>query len=335
MSDVSPAQFYAAAPDLQLITAYFNPLGYQSKRRNYEAFKDAIVRSDLQLLTIECAIGSDPFTLPPSPHVMQVRAQHLMWQKERLLNLAIARLPARCTKVVWLDSDVLFENPQWAVETSKALDHCALVQPYATAIRLPQGADCYGDVGIVKRGFAAVYAESPQYARQGDRRRHGESGLAWAARRDVLTRCQLYDACVIGGGDHVMAHAMCGTLMSACIDRLLGAGTAHRAHFVRWAETFCATVQDKIGWVPGAALHLWHGERSNRRYSLRHRELERFAFDPHTDLRIGETGCWEWASDKPEMHRRVVDYFVDRQEDGVDDAARVGSYRAVELGGGR
>lgn len=333
MSEVCPAKTYEPAADLWLLTAYFNPLGYRSKRRNYETFKDVIVRSGLQLLTIECAIGSDPFTLPPSPSVMQVRARHLMWHKERLLNLAITRLPTRCTKVAWLDCDILFENPQWAVETSKALDHCLVVQPYATAIRLPRGADRYCGTGSVRRGFGAVYTESPQHARQGDRRRHGESGLAWAARREVLARCQLYDACIIGGGDHVMTHAMCGDWVSPCIDRLVGADTAHRRHFAGWAETFWAAVHGQIGWVPGAALHLWHGERSNRRYSLRHRALERFPFDPQTDLRIGETGCWEWASDKPALHRCVIDYFVDRQEDGADGSAPAHADPACDSGG--
>ena len=333
MSDVCPAQTYEPAADLWLLTAYFNPLGYHSKRRNYEKFEDVIVRSGLQLLTIECAIGSDPFTLPPSPHVMQVRARHLLWQKERLLNLAIAGLPKSCTKVAWLDCDILFENPRWAIDTSEALDHCVLVQPYAVAIRLPRGADRYSDVGRVRRGFGAVYAESPQYARQGDRRRHGETGLAWAARRELLARCQLYDACIIGGGDHVMAHAMCGAWASPCIDRLVGADTAHRTHFVGWAERFGAAVHGQIGWVPGAALHLWHGERSQRRYSSRHRELERFAFDPQTDLQIGDTGCWEWASNKPALHRTVIDYFADRQEDGGDGGVPARAYPTLESGG--
>jgi hypothetical protein len=335
MMDVCPATTYEPVTDLQLITAYFNPLGYRSKRRNYEIFKEALVRSGLPLLTIECAIGNAPLTLPRSADVVHVHARDFMWQKERLLNLVIAQLPRQCTKVAWLDSDVLFENPRWAVEASKALDHCVLVQPFATAIRLPQGSDRYSGVGRVRGSFAAVFTESPQHARRGDRRRHGETGMAWAARRELLDRCQLYDTCIIGGGDHVMAHAMSGTCESPCIDRLVGTDTAHRAHFARWAETYWGTVQGSIGWVPGAALHLWHGERSNRRYSLRHRELERFAFDPHTDLRIGNTGCWEWASDKTAMQRRVIDYFVNRQEDGIDGTAAASTYPACEPGSGR
>jgi hypothetical protein len=316
MNAVHPAKRYDAVDDLGLITTYFNPLGYHSKRRNYEAFKDAIVGSGLQLLTVECAFGTAPFVLPRSTGLVQVRARDLMWQKERLLNLAIEYLPRHCTKVAWLDCDVLFENPGWAVETSKTLDRCSLVQPFATAIRLPEGTCQYRSVGELWRGFAATYAESPQYARDGTYAQHGETGFAWAARRDVVADCRLYDACITGGADHAMAHAMCGGCGSHCLDRLLEADTASRQHFVRWAQTFYDHVGGKVGFVPGAALHLWHGERSNRRYAERHKILKDFAFDPESDLRIGAGGCWEWASRKPELHQSVVEYFAGRQEDG-------------------
>ena len=62
-----------------------------------------------------------------------------MWQKERLLNLVFAQLPERCTKVEWLDADVLFESAAWAVDTSRALDAHPVVQPFDTAVRLSGG----------------------------------------------------------------------------------------------------------------------------------------------------------------------------------------------------
>ena len=36
-----------------------------------------------------------------------------MWQKERLLNLAVAALPPGCTKVAGLDSDLVFRPRDW------------------------------------------------------------------------------------------------------------------------------------------------------------------------------------------------------------------------------
>jgi hypothetical protein len=320
-ADVSAATAYDVADDLWVITPYFNPLGYRSRRRNYELFRSRLDAAGLPLLTVECTFGDAVPELAPRHDVLHVRARDLLWQKERLLNLAIAQLPPRCTKVAWLDADVLFENPAWAVDTSRALEAHAFVQPFDVAVRLPSGARDYRGGGEVWRGFAAVWSADREALRLGDYDRHGETGFAWAARRALLAAHGLYDACIIGGADHVMAHALCGDWTSVCIERLLGADNPHREHFTAWAQSIFAAVRGRIGYAAGTALHLWHGERAHRQYSLRHRELERFAFDPHADLRRAAGGSWEWASDKPELHRWAADYFSRRREDGAPVSA--------------
>ena len=317
MNRVEPARAYRGVDDLWLVTTYFNPRNYETRRRNQRAFAAAFAASSLRLLTVECAFRNDAFVLPDSPDVLRVRARDLMWQKERLLNLIIARLPASCTKVAWLDCDVLFENSAWAVETSRLLDEYPIVQPFDTAVRLPRGTTVDEGRSHARQGFGAVHGLAPHAVRSGRDEAHGETGLAWAARREVLARCGLYDACVIGGADHAMAHAMCGDFDSGCVQLLLDNRNRHWRHFVGWGARFCDEVRGRIGFVPGAALHLWHGPHADRAYSRRHRLLEEYGFDPDTDLRIGRDGCWEWATDKPEMHRSVAEYFTQRNEDGV------------------
>jgi hypothetical protein len=41
----------------------------------------------------------------------------------------------------------------------------------------------------------------------------------------------------------------------------------------------------------------------------------RCGFDPVVDLRLGETGTWEWNSEKSELHQWATDYFKHLQED--------------------
>jgi hypothetical protein len=65
-----------------------------------------------------------------------------MWQKERLLNELLIEVVAEwpwCSKVVWLDQEVIFANNDWVSLTSKLLDQFVVVQPFAEAIRLPRG----------------------------------------------------------------------------------------------------------------------------------------------------------------------------------------------------
>ena len=63
----------------------------------------------------------------------------------------------------------------------------------------------------------------------------------------------------------------------------------------------------------GRRSALWHGDIARRKYTERDRSLA--DFDPSSDIAIGSTGCWQWNSDKPTMHRAVREYFQSRRED--------------------
>jgi hypothetical protein len=320
---INPADRYEPVDDLGLVTCYFNPSGYATKLKNYQIFRDRIGRSGLRLWTIECAFGDAPFTLPADPQVIQIRSQSVLWQKERLLNLGIQQLPDSIHKVAWLDCDILFSNPRWAIATSQLLETRSVVQPFMRVFRLPPGVECYAGTAESWRSFAYVRALNPTLLHQGNFQQHGHTGLAWAGRRDWLSQLGLYDALVSGSADHMMAHAICGDFSSACVTRIMGVATPLRSHFQQWGEALYGamtdrrslTIGDSLGYVPGAVLHLWHGETANRRYVTRHDQLMRYGFDPVRDLQRGVTGTWEWPQARPELQQWAIDYFDQRQED--------------------
>src|SRR5579883_2017119 len=94
---------YNFVSGLWVVTTYYNPCDYQTRRNNYEIFAHTIRRSGLPLLTIECAFGDQPFNLPERTDVIKVRSHSIIWQKERLLNLGVSWLPSSCRYVAWLD----------------------------------------------------------------------------------------------------------------------------------------------------------------------------------------------------------------------------------------
>jgi hypothetical protein len=151
---------------------------------------------------------------------------------------------------------------------------------------------------------------------EGDFNVHGHTGFAWAARREILTECGLYDASLAGGADHLMAHAFCGDWDSCCVEVMIEKDSKAFGHFVKWAEHIYRRVRGRIFAVPGRIDHLWHGDPANRRYYERHLEFKNFDFDPETDLRLGASGCWEWNSAKPALHQWSRQYFDLRKEDG-------------------
>jgi hypothetical protein len=353
MTNLRPAEFYTPCPDLWCVTAYYNPAHYRTRRANYETFAAPLRAAGIPLLTVECAFGDDPFDLPPGLEVLQVRGRDVLWQKERLINLGISRLPPQATKVAWLDGDILFTNPDWAVETVALLDHFPIIQPFSERKKLLADGARYDEQSGSLSSFAYLHSSTPSLVFNRGYFEHGSTGFAWAAQRNVLTRHGLYDVFLSGIGDHLMAHAMCGDFTSPCIrpffdDPLIdkffhvsslrqwvrkwlspalkrqvrglpGIRNTNRglqAHFEAWGQGLYQTVQGKMMYVPGTILHLWHGDNADRGYGKRHRELQRLGFNPTTDLRINAFGCWEWASDKPKLHQWAKDFFPARQEDG-------------------
>jgi len=308
-----PAPAYANPGDLCVMACLFNIERENEKRVNFERFREPLDRAGIPLVVVECAFGDTTLTLGESPRALRVRAASALWQKERLLNAALPLVPARYTKIAWIDADILFENENWAVEASTRLNDVAVVQLAQSLIRLPRGVSEYSGDGFVWESFGSVYAREPNVMLRGNFALHGHTGFGWAARREVIEAAGLYDGCVAGGGDHMMAHAFCGDWESRCMTRMMGARTAWYQHAAQWASRVYPHVRARVGYVSGAALHLWHGELSSRRHMDRYRPLWDAGFDPARHLEADPQGCWRWRTINPSLVSGVGDYMEERR----------------------
>ena len=148
------------------------------------------------------------------------------------------RTSPECRKVAWLDCDILFQNPAWMIQTSRLLDDFALVQPFQKVVYPARGELSYSSDSIGStESFGSVFSSGPSEPLAGNFWRHGHTGFAWAARRDLLKTDGLYEACVAADGDHMIAHAAVGDLDGPCVQRTL-VGLDHRNHFRHWAAEF-------------------------------------------------------------------------------------------------
>lgn len=316
----APAQRYLKASDMAVVTSYFNSHNYGSKRRGFELFRHSMERAGVPLFIGECAFGDEPFELAPSSSVFQFRSRDVMWQKERLLNLTIDRVPDRYTKIAWLDADVLFTNPRWLVEASEQLDDVPVLQPFSHAVRLRPGEMSYFGGGERSRGFCFTCGALPALSRL-RYHIHGHTGFAWAADRRLLSNLGLYDAAIGGTADHLMAHAFTGDFGTRCLQIVFGGSSGYLDHYRRWAEDAWGRVRGRLGYVRGAVLHLWHGETANRAYVRRYRELTALGYDPAVHLRADSNGLWAWADEGAFLSEWAVGYFRDRREDSTESRA--------------
>lgn len=301
---------------LVAITTYYNPCRYQSRRANYDVFMEGMRRSGVPCITVECAFPGQDFELPDSLDVIRVRAATLLWQKERLLNLAASWLPPSCKHVAWLDCDILFDNPDWGRDLVSVLERFPVAQVWETCLRM--GADGTADDSSLARSFASVMADNPASLESARYDQHGHTGYGWAMRREIFDEVGLYEAAISGSADHFMAHAIYGNY-GFCIENALKHSPAQIAHLKSWGAGFHRMVQGRLGVVPGQIRHLWHGDAVNRRYFLRMHDIAKLGYDPHTDLvaRPGQPLEWSSAMEKPALRDYFANYFAMRQEDGA------------------
>lgn len=302
--------------ELVILTTYFNPCRYVSRRQNYDVFMQGMRAAGVTCITVECAFGDAPFELPAALDVLQLRSATLLWQKERLLNLAASWLPATCRYVAWLDCDIVFENNNWASELVAVLQQYPVAQVWESCLRLEQG----GGEGAVPdrvRSFAAVMQAQPATLHAGRYDTHGHTGYGWAMQRSLFDSVGLYEAAISGSADHFMAHAIYGDY-NFCIQNALKHDRAQIQHLQAWGQRFYEQVQGRLGVVAGEIRHLWHGEAQHRRYFLRMHEITDLGFNPWTDLQQQPGRPLEWHADmrKPRLRQYFIDYFQSRREDG-------------------
>lgn len=225
---------------LWALTCYFNPLGWQSRRRLFSTFQSAL---KIPLLVVEWS-PSARFELESTAdmQVLHVGGGSLLWQKERLLNLGLKQLPDTCSHVVALDADLLLEDEDWHEQLLTVLKSHDVVQPFQRVCHLPPGCD---DPGLIAPGTqdvvytstceglggAMAHAEDPDAVidrvirnqclrfeallatsrpSQQDRQREDRNafvnlaiptpGLGWACRRETLEAIGPIPDRFIGGG---------------------------------------------------------------------------------------------------------------------------------------
>jgi hypothetical protein len=306
------------AAGLWAITCYFNPVGYRRRLANYRVFRQQL---SVPLVAVELAYGPN-FELNESDAeiLLQLRGGDVMWQKERLLNVALNALPNDCRKVAWLDCDIVFEADDWPERVSNLLDRFMVVQTFSHVYHLPHD----WKLGDLRTAAAKSSAPSSMFAMTsglpireflcppviGRMRK----GLSWAARRELLDQHGFYDARIIGGGDTLMACAFFGYFEA--VFRRKHMNDRQQEHFLAWAEPVARVVRGAAGVMEGNIFHLWHGDLNARQLRTRDQDLSGFDFDPFEDIALNASGCWRWNTNKPAMHDFMRKYFVSRREDG-------------------
>lgn len=301
---------------LAVVTCYFNPCGYRSLRDNYLRFINDMRWFGLPLFVVEAAYDGAPFVDDTSFLRLRAGPQHVMWQKERLLNLIVERLPEEFDAVAWLDADALLLDSGWPRKAVAALGQYPAVQLFEKW----HFTDAHGRIDRTKFGVGHLGQLMLKNGRGA-----AAPGGAWAAHRTVFP---LYDAHVLGGGDSALLEtwlAMEGSFVAGTMS------AGYQRDYARWQRQARRKIRGRVTCLPGEVAHLYHGHLADRRYTERHQILSRHAFDPAKHLQVDEQGLNAWTNAAPaDLRAEVRDYFLARREDDGISVERGSSWNPTK-----
>lgn len=269
---------YKVNSEAVIIACYFNPQNNPYRLEAFNIFYESIKHLDHRI--IECVIGDAKPQLTPTEFVTRIATPNLLWHKESILNLIIKQLPVKYKYIFWIDTDVIFTNNNWLVDSVKVLETHNICQPFEYCIHLDQDqlkpsfsveyertviSDPKRRHPKMWRSFCANVVTT-HFSDDCNYDRHGHVGFAWGARREVLESVPLYDRALIGGADHIMAHAAAGHIPHSCITKSF---TDNIDEVNSWSKRFFNVVHGSIGYAKGDLYHIWHGDITNRQYLKR------------------------------------------------------------------
>lgn len=298
---------------LHVVAVISNPARFHSRYRIFREWAAHMrATANVELHVAELAFG-DRHHEVSDENDLQLRSNHELWHKENLVNLAVRTLPRDWKYVAWVDADVWFQSPNWAIETIHLLQHYPVVQPWTECIDMGPN----GNALAMHRSFCGLVQQRVKVQRhKGEPYQYGHSGFAWACTRAFWEATRgLIDFAILGSADHHMAWALVNEVSSS-VHGSMSDAFKRRCH--DWQAAAYAQTHGNVAAVPGVLSHAWHGSKAKRYYRERWQVLLDHKFDPDKDLAYDAQGLL-YVRNKPALEEDIRRYMRSRHEDGVEE----------------
>ncbi len=297
--------------DMAICLATFNPCGFKNPTNNLKTVLCHLQHYPVFLVHLhyssDVEAAPTPLLTPAElcgAHYRVVTTSTVLFHKENLWNVAESCVPARYSKLLFLDADIVFAEPAWYRTLSRLLDTATVVQPFRCVSML----DTTGSVVRILPSMIAGRQQSPKA--------WGAPGFGFACRRDWFRAMGgLFDGAIMGGGDLMQQAALDSSLIPFLHSHISWTGQPY-AH-EPWTE-FCrrvCTVGVSCTYAPLSISHLYHGDAADRQYDTRHDQAKHFRL---CDFRKNTDGVWDAVEDgvAKAVNDITLRYFRHRKEDG-------------------
>jgi hypothetical protein len=296
---------------LHVISIISNPCLYAKR---YVLMKEFIKRFEMNeehaiLYIVELAYDNQKFIITDkkNPNHLQIRVKTPLWHKENMINLGVKKLlPTNWKAFAWIDSDLEFDSPTWAIDTLKILNGAKdIVQIFSHCVDLD-----HNDMTMsVFNSAGYQYSYGKTYCNTGPNYWH--PGFAWAITRKAYDSIGgLYDSAILGSGDNIMLLSLLGNGLKAINEKSTDGYKESIRVFQKKARHL------RFGYTPGMIRHYFHGSKKNRKYTERWKILLDHEYCPNKHITYDKNGIIIPTNSFSDTFKaEIMDYFAQRNED--------------------
>jgi hypothetical protein len=297
---------------LHVIMVISNPCNYAIR---YILAKEFIRRMKEEehviLYIVELAYGNQEHHITESNNErhLQLRTDQIpIWHKENMINIGVKKLlPPTWKAFAWIDADLEFDSPSWALDTLKILNGSKdIVQLFSNVLFLDEN----GDTEIIFTSFGYKYLKESKQNNDSNLLSYWHPGFAWACTRKLYEKIGgLYEYAITGDGDGYMVYCLSSLPRSEILSN----------DFKESLQTFeNKIIGSRIGYVPGIVQHHFHGTFKNRHYDQRQKMLLKYNYSPTEHLTKDKNGLLIPTDKFPiELKNSILNHFQSKNEDNI------------------
>ena len=295
------ADFHYNSPskkDLAVGFVYFNSAKSKRLLMNYLYTVEKLKIANIPVFTLEMYE-----TTPEIKDAFHYKTDFILFQKERLCHLLETHIPKQYTKLLFMDSDILFENNNWYNELSDKLNSFDVVQPFSKALWL--------DITykkITKERFSLVFYKKFGKLDMGGGMGGYHPGFAWGFCRKWFCKYGFFQYDILGGGDN---------FSSTTWTNYTHFTNPHLKYLEATLDEYKASFNKlpNICTIDSNIYHLWHGKKRNRQYNIRWKILKNVN-DIRDIITTDSRGLFV-LKDDPVLKRKIRNFFHNRDDDSI------------------
>lgn len=286
--------------DICIAICFFRPIHYQKPVENLKIFLNDLQRSNLPVFSIELLYNDQQPILPNPTKV--VRSNSVIFSKENLWNILEKYIPSQYSKIIFLDTDIRFTDPDWFNKSSELLNTYKVFQPMDYCYR-----DIHGeqDSYELKQNKIRPTMSKGITLKESINIAQHYPGFGIVIDRNFFHQINgIFDRGLNGYGD---------SLFWGCFDKFSCKYIYMASKKCKYYQQYQKNIFDIISnqsnittfIANNMCLHLYHGSEHNRRYDRRENYIPQ-----SYELYYNEDGVLEMNAEKD-----LRQYWIDRKED--------------------